>query len=94
MTPWRWWAGELGCPVYDLASDCPTREAAIQEALASVRIGEKFRIIEARSSEAAEHEGSDFVPFLRTRNEEVLTAGPTLLSMAPLNTDLGQSIPK
>lgn len=77
MTPWSWWAGRPGEDLYDLASDCPTREAAIREALRSVESGEQFRIVEARSSEAAKHEGSDFVPFLRTRNHEVLTAGPT-----------------
>lgn len=80
MTPWRWWAGALGEPCYDLASDCPTREEAIQEALRNVAVGDQFRIVEARSSEAAKYEGSDLVPFLRTRNHEVLTAGPTLLS--------------
>jgi len=81
MTPWRWWAGALGEPCYDLASDCATREAAIQEALRNVAVGEQFRIVEARSSEAAKYEGPDLVPFLRTRNHEILTAGPSLVGI-------------
>lgn len=79
MTPWSWWAGEIGEDCYDLACECKTREEAIQQALRRVSVGERFNIVEARSSEAKEHEGSDLVPFLRTRNAEVLTAGPTLL---------------
>jgi hypothetical protein len=77
MTPWSWWAGDPDEDAYDLACDCPTREAAIREALRMVAPGGQFQVIEARSSEAAEHEGSDLVPFLRTRNHEILTAGPT-----------------
>jgi len=76
MSPWSWWAGVPGERTYDLACDCATREDAIREGLRELQPGERFQIIEARSSEAAEHEGSDCVPFLRTRNHEILTAGP------------------
>lgn len=75
MTPWRWYAGIIGEWTYDLACDCPSREAAIAEANRELKPGDQFQIIEARSSEAAKHEGSDCVPFLRTRNHEVLTVG-------------------
>ena len=75
MTPWRWWAGHPGEHTYDLAGDCATREDAIREAVRELSPGERFQIIEARSSEDVRHEGSDCVPFLRTRNHEVLTAG-------------------
>lgn len=87
MTPWSWWAGVPGEECYDLAMDCPTREAAIREALREVRPGDKFQVVEARSSEAAKHEGSDFVPFLRTRNHEVLIAGPTPIAAFGGKTD-------
>lgn len=80
MTPWRWFAGHPGEDTYDLACDCHSREDAIREALRELSPGETFRLIEARSSEARQHEGSDCVPFLRTRNHEFLTAGPHLLS--------------
>ncbi|MNT79327.1 hypothetical protein D3C72_2186500 [compost metagenome] len=39
-----------------------------------LRQGDPFEIIEARMSESLEHEGSDFIPFLRSRNHESLTA--------------------
>jgi len=75
MTPWSWWAGELDAETYDLACDVPTREAAIQEASRQLQAGETFQIVEARSSEDRRHEGSDRVPFLRTRNHEIITVG-------------------
>lgn len=77
MTPWRWFAGHPGEPVYDYACDEPTREAAIATALRNAGLGPggRFRIIEARSSEALIHDGSECVPFLRTRNEETLVVG-------------------
>lgn len=78
MTPWRWWAGEIGADTYDLAGDCASREDVIRQACRELKPGEQFQIIEARSSGAIKHEGSDCVPFLRTRNHEVLTAGPAL----------------
>jgi hypothetical protein len=82
MTPWSWYAGHPGEFTYDLAVDCASREDAIREALRELSAGETFQVIEARSSEASKHEGSDCVPFLRTRNHEVLTAGPHLLAEA------------
>lgn len=78
MSPWRWWAGCPGERTYDLACDCESRDEAVREALRNLSPGEKFQVIEARSSEAAVHEGADCVPFLRTRNHEVLVAGPHL----------------
>jgi hypothetical protein len=74
MTPWGWYAGELDELTYDLACDEPTREAAIREACRNLRPGEQFQIVEARSSTDRKYEGSDCVPFLRTRNKEILTA--------------------
>jgi len=76
MTPWRWWAGELDDDVYNLAGDEPTREAVIRLACHSLKPGDQFRIIEARSSSDRKYEGSDFVPFLRVRNAEIITVGP------------------
>lgn len=78
MTPWRWYAGIPGEDNYDLAWDCASRDEVIREAVRELEPGDTFQIIEARASEAAEHEGSDCVPFLRTRNHEVLTVGPAL----------------
>lgn len=74
MTPWSWFAGEIDAEAYDLACDVATREEAVREALAQLRPGERFQVIEARSSEAIKHEGG-IVPFLRTRNHEIMTAG-------------------
>jgi len=75
MTPWRWFAGHPGEYNYDIACDCASREEVIREALRNLGPGDTFQIIEARSSDAIKHEGSDCVPFLRTRNHEILTAG-------------------
>ena len=79
MTPWAWYAGELDSDVYDLAAECTTRDEAIGEACASLKVGDQFRVIEARASTAQQYEGDDFVPFLRTRNKEVVTVGPRRL---------------
>lgn len=76
MTPWSWWAGELDADAYDLAAEEKTREAAIQVASRQLKPGEQFQIIEARSSTDAKYEGADLVPFLRTRNHEIITVGP------------------
>jgi len=73
MTKWYWYAGEIGDDTYDLVSDAPTREDAIKEASRQLQIGDRFQIIEARSSQAKKYEGSDFVPFLRTRNHEIVS---------------------
>ncbi|WP_313026717.1 hypothetical protein [Brucella sp.] len=76
MTPWTWFAGNLGDDVYDLA-EADTREKVIAAALDAstgwLKPGDQFRIVEARSSTAKKYEGSDFVPFLRTRNAEIIT---------------------
>ncbi|KFH18606.1 hypothetical protein ELZ19_09675 [Brucella abortus] len=74
MTPWTWHAGRLNEDVYDLAEE-PTRERVIEMARYWLMPGEKFRIIEARSSTAQKYEGADFVPFLRTRNAEIIEVG-------------------
>ncbi len=72
MTPWTWFAGNLDDEVYDLAEE-GTREKVIEETTRQLSPGQQFRIIEARSSSAKKYEGSDFVPFLRTRNAEIIT---------------------
>ncbi|KAB2788160.1 hypothetical protein F9K97_03385 [Brucella anthropi] len=72
MTPWTWFAGNLDDVVYDLAEE-DTREKAIEVASRQLSFGQQFRIIEARSSSAQKYEGSDFIPFLRTRNAEIIT---------------------
>lgn len=80
MTPWRWWAGELGDDLYKLAGDEPTRESAIKIACRDLLPGDRFRIVEARASTDRRYEGSDFVPFMRTRNAEIVTVGPCEVS--------------
>lgn len=76
MTPWTWFAGNLDDDVYDLA-EADTREKVIAAALDAstgwLKPGAQSRIVEARSSTAKKYEGSDFVPFLRTRNKEIIT---------------------
>lgn len=78
MTPWSWWAGELDDNTYSLAGDEPTRDDCIREASRGMKAGDQFRIVEARASTDQKYEGSDFVPFLRTRNSEIITVGPVL----------------
>ncbi len=72
MMPWHWYWKHEDDESY--GEECSSREAVIAAAHREVRPGETFEIIEARMSEAVEHEGSDFIPFLRSRNHEVLTA--------------------
>lgn len=74
MTPWTWFAGRLDEEVYDLAEES-TREKAIEIASQELSAGEQFRIIEARASTQKKYEGADFIPFLRTRNAEIITVG-------------------
>jgi hypothetical protein len=84
VTPWSWWAGSPGEPIYDIAGDEPTREAAIRAACRELNDGDTFRIVEARCSTAArkwDDEGPD--PFLRERNHETLTVGPALSAITP-----------
>jgi len=73
VTPWQWWWGH---DEFEYSADFATRDEAIAAALRETSPGEDFHIIEARSSESAEYEGADIVPFLRTRNHEILTNGP------------------
>lgn len=75
MTPWSWWAGEIDADSYALA-EAATREAVIQQASSGMKPGDQFCIIKARSSEDRRYEGADMVPFLRTRNHEIITVGP------------------
>lgn len=74
MSPWCWYWKEADDEAY--GEECPSREAVITSALRELEPGEVFEIVEARMSEAAEHEGSDFIPFLRSRNGETLIVGP------------------
>jgi hypothetical protein len=76
MTGWEWWAGDIGDDDYGLEGGLPTREDVIQRASRYMKPGDQFRIIEARSSTDRRYEGADLVPFLRTRNKEIVTVGP------------------
>lgn len=83
MTVWEWWWLEDGGQEYEgWAGACASRDDAIKEAQREVPVGARFIIIEARSSTAEKYEGADWVPFLRTRNREVLTNGPVAPEMA------------
>lgn len=83
MTPWSWYAGEVDEFVYDLACDEPSREAVINTAVAQLEVGDQFQIIEARSSEAKRQENDDgIIPFLRTRNHELVTVTTALKFLA------------
>ena len=82
MTPWSWWAGEIGADSYALVGDEKTRAAVIRAASRLLRPGDQFQIIEARLSEDQRYEGDDLVPFLRTRNHEIITVGPVAANVA------------
>jgi hypothetical protein len=82
MTGWEWWAGDIGEDDYGLDGACPTKEELIRRVSRYMKTGDQFRIIEARSSTDRRYEGSDFVPFLRTRNREIITVGPRALEGA------------
>lgn len=76
MTPWQWWWLERGDDEHGgWQGEQDSRDAAIAAANRELPFGTAFEIIEARSSEALEHEESECVPFLRSRNRETLTAG-------------------
>lgn len=79
MSPWAWYWKHADDEAY--GEECTTRDAVIAAAHRAVRPGDTFEIVEARMSESLEHEGSDFIPFLRSRNHEVLAA--------PLQTEQG-----
>lgn len=74
---WEWWAGEIGADCYYFGN-ASTRGEAIKAGLRETMPGEKFQIIEARSSTAQKYQdGSyDSVPFTHTRNHEIITNGP------------------
>lgn len=78
MSPWSWWAGEIDEIGYSLGEE-NTREEIIRVVSSWMKPGDQFRIVEARASSDKQYEGSDFVPFLRTRNHEVITVGPVLV---------------
>lgn len=82
MSPWSWFAGEPDMESYGLAEEA-SREAVIAAALKDLEPGDVFEIIEARSSDAKKYEGSDFIPFLRTRNHEVFTVSDDGRSASP-----------
>lgn len=76
MTPWQWWWIEEGEDEHGgWRGEHDTRAQAVNEAQRDLPGGTAFYVIEARSSEAIEHEGSECVPFLRTRNKERLVTG-------------------
>lgn len=83
MTDWEWFAGDYGSVenegVYP-AGPFPTKTEAIAE-LQSIGIEpidgkQMIYVIEARSSTAMRYEGEEVVPFLRTRNKELIELGP------------------
>lgn len=71
MTPWHWYWKFSDDESY--GEECASREAVIAAAEKEVRPGDTFEIIEARMSEARQHEESDYIPFLRSRNHETIT---------------------
>lgn len=75
MSAWEWRAARLGDNTYGLACG-RTRDEVIANALRETVPGEQFEIVEAQMRDARKYEGSDFVPFIRERNHEVLTNGP------------------
>ena len=73
MSGWAWWGWRcLAMKTYDLATDCATREDAVREALRNVGPNEVIQVIEAKVSTAKRYEGADFVPFIGTRNHEII----------------------
>lgn len=71
MTPWSWWAGHIG-EDYAIA-EASSREAVIDAARREIGPGETFQIVEARSSTDRRFEGVDVIPFVRTRNHEIIS---------------------
>jgi len=71
VSPWHWYWKHADDEAY--GEECSTREAIIAAAEREVRPGDTFEIIEAVMSQARKHEGSDFIPFLRSRNHETIT---------------------
>lgn len=77
MTRWQWWATSvLGLSEGQwLLGEFDCRAYAIEQGKIDFP-GEHFWITEARSSEAAKHEGADVVPFLKERNRELIYNPP------------------
>jgi hypothetical protein len=82
MTGWEWWAGDIDEDDYGLEGGIPTKDEVIRRVSRYMKPGDRFRVIEARSSADRRYEGSDFVPFLRTRNKEIVTVGPVAIDAA------------
>lgn len=76
MTPWQWWWLEDGEDEHGWCGEHYTRAQAIADARDTLPSGVKFWIIEARSSTALEYEEDECVPFLRTRNKELIWMAP------------------
>lgn len=74
MTPWKWWyVAEIDANDNDgWWGEHDSRGEAVEAAQRTFAPGTRFYVIEARSSEAVKHEGSECVPFLRTRNKELV----------------------
>lgn len=80
MTLWEWWAGDaenVDCEGCYESGPHPTREAAIAAGRDEKWGGDYFSIIEARSSSASKHDELEVVPFLRTRNFELIDNDPS-----------------
>lgn len=88
MTGWEWWAGDMDDDGYALEGACQTKEELIRRVSRYMKTGDQFRIIEARSSTDRRYEGSDFVPFLRTRNKEIITVGPVAVDAAEARAEV------
>jgi len=71
-TDWHWWAGVVGEWSYDLACETSSRDAAITEALRHASDGDIVQVVEAQMSTAAKYDGHDEIPFVRTRNREIV----------------------
>lgn len=73
-TAWQWWAtpraayheGEW------TLGEFSTREEAVAAGMEATEHGEFFYVVEARSSTAKKHEGAEIVPFVATRNLEII----------------------
>lgn len=75
MTGWEWWVGSYADVEYEGAygwGGVTTRNHAIALGLRETRPGERFYIVEARSSQASQHEDADVIPFLRQRKKELV----------------------
>lgn len=76
MTPWHWWWLEGGDDGHGgWRGEFGSREQAIAAAGRELPEGTTFHVMEARSSTAMKHEGSECVPFLPTRNRATLVTG-------------------